>query len=98
MIFLYFVNIYFAVVLKQCVDAIFDIFFYKAFSEQSLITVLSILIFKPSIPPTQLPSSSTIAQYEGMTGRGGGGDLVSIMPVCVCSKVKEMGSFTASSE
>ena len=27
-----------------------------------------------------------------------GVDLVSIMPVCVCSKVKEMGSFTASSE
>ena len=30
--------------------------------------------------------------------RGGGGDLVSIMPVCVCPKVKEMGSFSASSE
>ena len=29
---------------------------------------------------------------------GGGGDLVSIMPVCVCPKVKEMGSFSASSE
>ena len=29
---------------------------------------------------------------------GGGGDLVSIMPVCVCPKVKEMGSFLASSE
>ena len=28
----------------------------------------------------------------------GGGDLVSIMPVCVCPKVKEMGSFPASSE
>ena len=25
-------------------------------------------------------------------------DLVSIMPVCVCPKVKEMGSFSASSE
>ena len=27
-----------------------------------------------------------------------GGDLVSIMPECVCPKVKEMGSFSASSE
>ena len=27
-----------------------------------------------------------------------GGDLVSIMIVCVCPKVKEMGSFLASSE
>ena len=26
------------------------------------------------------------------------GDLVSIMPVCVCPKVKEMGSFSVSSE
>ena len=29
---------------------------------------------------------------------GGGGDLVSIMPVCVCPKMNEMGSFSASSE
>ena len=29
---------------------------------------------------------------------GGGGDLVSIMPICVCSKMKEMGSFLATSE
>ena len=27
-----------------------------------------------------------------------GGDLVSNMPVCVCPKVKEMGSFSASRE
>ena len=27
-----------------------------------------------------------------------GGDLISIMPVCVCPKVKEMGSFSALSE
>ena len=31
-------------------------------------------------------------------GRVPGGDLVSIMPVRVCPKVKEMGSFSASSE
>ena len=28
----------------------------------------------------------------------GGGDLLSIIPVCVCSKVKEMGFFLACSE
>ena len=34
----------------------------------------------------------------GDGGGGGGGDLVSIMLVCVCPKLKEMGSFLASSE
>ena len=29
---------------------------------------------------------------------GGGRDLVSTMPVCVCPKVKDMGPFLASSE
>ena len=29
---------------------------------------------------------------------GGGVELVSSMPVCVCQKVKEMGSFSASRE
>ena len=36
--------------------------------------------------------------YEKYRGGGGGGYLVSIMPVCVCPKVKEMGSFSVSSE
>ena len=31
-------------------------------------------------------------------GGGGGGDLVSTMPVCVCPKLKDMGPFLASSE
>ena len=30
--------------------------------------------------------------------RGGGGDLVSTLPGCVCRKVKDMGPFLASSE
>ena len=30
--------------------------------------------------------------------RGGGGDLVATMPVCVCRKVKDMSHFLASSE
>ena len=34
----------------------------------------------------------------GGGGGGEGGDLVSTMPVCVCPKVKDMGSFSASSE
>ena len=29
---------------------------------------------------------------------GGGGDLVSTLPGCVCRKVKDMGLFSASSE
>ena len=29
---------------------------------------------------------------------GGGGDLVSTLPGCVCRKVKDMGPFSASSE
>ena len=39
-------------------------------------------------------------QHGGQArGEGrGGGDLVSIMPIYVCSKVKEMGSFSATSE
>ena len=31
-------------------------------------------------------------------GGGGGGDLVSTLPGCVCGKVKDMGPFSASSE
>ena len=34
-------------------------------------------------------------EVAGGGGGGGGGDLVSIMLVCVCPKVKEMGSFSA---
>ena len=37
--------------------------------------------------------------YKSDITRGrGGGDLVSIMPICVCQKVKDMGPFFASSE
>ena len=46
---------------------------------------------------------STFCQWgrecgEGGARGGGGGDLVPIMPVCVCRKVKDMGPFSASSE
>ena len=34
----------------------------------------------------------------GGGGRVPGGNLVSILSVCVCPKVKEMGCFSASSE
>ena len=33
-----------------------------------------------------------------MLNHGGGGDLVSTLPGCVCPKVKDMGPFSASSE
>ena len=29
---------------------------------------------------------------------GGGGDLISTMPACVCPKLKDIGPFSASSE
>ena len=35
---------------------------------------------------------------ENGARRGGGGDLNSSMPGCVCPKVKDMGPFLASSE
>ena len=42
--------------------------------------------------------SPTTVTTCGISWEGRGGDLVSIMTVYVCPKVKEMGSFSASSE
>ena len=39
-----------------------------------------------------------IMSNVGNSRGGGGGDLVSTLPGCVCRKVKDMGPFSASSE
>ena len=44
------------------------------------------------------PSLSYKTHREKIVIKPQGGDLGSIMPVCLCPKVKEMGSFSASSE
>ena len=52
-------------------------------------------------PGSRVMSSSEKSDGGGcadVPGGGGVGDLGSIMPVCVCPKVKEMGSFSALSE
>ena len=48
-------------------------------------------------PKTQYHIDITPLNHPESLG-GGGGNLISIMPGCVCPKVKEMGSFSASSE
>ena len=44
------------------------------------------------------PATCNLIVTKGGGPGGGGGDLVPTMPGCVCPKVKDMGSFSASSQ
>ena len=60
--------------------------------------IMPILLLPQAV--SELTAVRGIGRRSGRSVRvgGGGGDLVSTMPVCVCPKVKDMGPFSASSE